>query len=275
VNPTSGDVSSIPLGEPCKQLSHATINDNPATFPDVTSINLVSHRAAILIKSSSLVAEVVGRHVFYNDCSFDGDDPAANTNDDAAIATDKSALLPGGAATFANYTSYARGINGVMVDIENLPAAPTASDFEFKVGNDSNPAGWVTAPAPTSVTLRVGAGASGSDRVTIIWADNAIEKQWMQLTVKATANTGLTIPDVFYFGNAIGETGNSPSDAGVTLADEVAVQTDPHTLMVNPTDITNICDFNRDRKVGPTDAIIVRDNATNMFLALQLITVPL
>ncbi|MCK4276086.1 MAG: right-handed parallel beta-helix repeat-containing protein, partial [Phycisphaerae bacterium] len=71
-------------------------------------------------------AEVVGRYVFYNNSFFDGNDPAPNACDDGAIATDKTALLPGGTGAFANYTSYARGINGVMVDIENLPAAPTA-----------------------------------------------------------------------------------------------------------------------------------------------------
>ncbi|MCK4283476.1 MAG: hypothetical protein KAX44_04095, partial [Candidatus Brocadiae bacterium] len=76
VNPTGGDCTSIPLPEPCKQLSHETINDDPATFPDVTSIPLDSHRAAILLKTAALdVASVVGRHVFYNHSAFDGDDP--------------------------------------------------------------------------------------------------------------------------------------------------------------------------------------------------------
>ena len=44
-------------------------------------------------------------------------------------------------ATGTNYTSYSRGINGVMVDIVGLPAVPTDADFEFKVGNDSDPDG--------------------------------------------------------------------------------------------------------------------------------------
>ena len=61
--------------------------------------------------------------------SFDGNDPAANAADDAAIATDKTALLPGQTATFANYTSYSRGINGIMVDIAGLPGNVTANDF--------------------------------------------------------------------------------------------------------------------------------------------------
>ncbi|MCK4275121.1 MAG: hypothetical protein KAX78_01300, partial [Phycisphaerae bacterium] len=139
---------------------------------------------------------------------------------------------------------------------------------------DSSPAGWVAAPAPTSVTVRPGAGAGGSDRVTLIWADNAIEKQWLEVTVLATVNTGLASDDVFYFGNAIGETGNSPADAEVTPIDEVAVRNNPRTLANNPAAIDDNYDFNRDRKVSPTDAIICRNNGTNSMTALQLISAP-
>lgn len=51
---------------------------------------------------STLPPEVVARHVFYNHSAFDGHDPAANTDDDNAIAIDKRALLPGRTADFAN-----------------------------------------------------------------------------------------------------------------------------------------------------------------------------
>ncbi|NQU25968.1 MAG: lamin tail domain-containing protein, partial [Candidatus Nealsonbacteria bacterium] len=43
--------------------------------------------------------EVVGRWVFYNESGFDGGLAEANEDDDQAVATDKTALLPGGAAT--------------------------------------------------------------------------------------------------------------------------------------------------------------------------------
>ena len=55
-------------------------------------------------------AAVVGRYVFYNNSVWDGDNPAANGGDDLAIALDKQALLPGQTASFANYTSYSRGL---------------------------------------------------------------------------------------------------------------------------------------------------------------------
>ena len=98
--------------------------------------------------------------MFYNNCALDGNNAAANTQDDAAIATDKSALSPGQPATFANYTSYVRGINGIMVDINGLATATTlgAADFQFKAGNDSHPegAGWTTAPDPSVAWRDIG-----------------------------------------------------------------------------------------------------------------------
>ncbi len=218
---------------------------------------------------------VVQRHIFYNHSAFDGEDVSANATDDSAIAPDKTALQPGQAAGFANYTSYSRGINGIMVDIAGLPGTLDAGDFHFTVGNDNDPSGWAAAPASESITVRSGAGVDGSARVTILWLDGAIQKQWLQVTVKATANTGLAADDVFYFGNAIGETDNSSIDAKVTPADEIAVRNNPASISVNPAEIDNPYDFNRDRKVSPTDAILCRNNGTNSATALQLITPPL
>jgi hypothetical protein len=219
-------------------------------------------------------ASVAGRRVFYNASAFDGNDAAANAADDGAIATDKSALLPGQTATFANYTSYDKGINGIMVDVANLAGTPTAADFSFKVGNDNAPSGWATAPAPTSVTVRSGAGTGGSSRVTILFADGAIAGQWLQVTVLATANTGLATPDVFYFGNAVGETGDNPANAEVTPSDEVAIRNGAHTLAASPAGVTDPCDINRDKKVGPTDEVLCRNHGTNSSTALKLIAVP-
>ncbi|MEE8452632.1 MAG: hypothetical protein V3R99_11980, partial [Thermoguttaceae bacterium] len=47
-------------------------------------------------------SQVVGRQVFYNNSSFDDNDPQPSAADDAAIATDKTALRPGEKATSAN-----------------------------------------------------------------------------------------------------------------------------------------------------------------------------
>ncbi len=218
-------------------------------------------------------AAITGRNVFYNNSKWDGNNPAPNVDDDQAVAPDKQALLPGQTATFANYTSFSRGINGIMVDIADLAGTPTASDFIFKVGNDNNPSNWPAAPAST-VNLRPGMGINGSDRVTIVWLDGTIKNTWLQVTVKAGDNTGLTTDDVFYFGNAIGETGNSTANAQVTPTDSLGVRNNPHTLADNPAEIDDNCDFNRDRKVGPSDIILCRNNGTNTANAIQFVTVP-
>ncbi len=218
-------------------------------------------------------SEVVGRHIFYNASYFDGNDPDADVQDDAAIAPDKVALLPGQTATFANYTSYSRGINGIMVDIAGLPNTPTAGDFTFKVGNDDNPGGGSQVPEPTSVTVRPGDGAGGSDRVTIVWPDKVIQKQWLQVTILATPNTGLVEPDVFYFGNAIGEGGNSIVDAKVNVSDFLGVR-DNQRNFLSPAPIDFRFDFDRDARVDIVDLLIARNNQTQFLNALRLITVP-
>ena len=192
------------------------------------------------------------------------------------------ALLPVGMATFANYTSYSRGINGVMIDMEGLSRPPGVNDFQFRMGNDNKPYGddpdswhddWPWAPTPTSITVRAGAGTEGSDRVTLLWADNLIQKRWLQVTVRATSTTGLAEDDVFYLGNAVGESGNALGDALVNATDEIGARNNPHGPF-NPAAINDVYDFNRDRLVNASDQIIARNNRTNPFTALKLIMPP-
>ncbi len=225
----------------------------------------------------AVMATVAGRYTFYHDSSWDTPTAEhADFNNDDVIAPDKVALTPGQTATFANYTSYSRGINGIMVDVAHLPEGVedlTAADFEFRVGNDSTPDAWPLAPAPSDIDVQHGEGLDGSDRVTIIWADNAIEKQWLQVTVKATANTGLMQEDIFYFGNAIGESGNSATDAFVNATDQIDARNNPH-FFFDPAPIDDRCDHDRDRNVNATDQIIARNNSTSFFNALKLISVP-
>jgi hypothetical protein len=173
---------------------------------------------------------VAGRFVFYNGSALDGNDPSPNANDDAAIATDKQALLPGQQATSANVTSFSGGINGIMVDVTGLadPADLTVANigdyFVFKAGNDSDPTAWDLAAAPSGVLVRQGAGVGGADRVEIVWADGAIRNRWLQVRILSQANgggAGLADDDVFYFGNL---TGDANGDAVVDAADYMALK---------------------------------------------------
>ncbi|KKM28035.1 hypothetical protein LCGC14_1568760, partial [marine sediment metagenome] len=220
-------------------------------------------------------AEVVGRHVFYNNSDFDGNDPAAGESDDAAIAVDKRALLPGETATFANYTSYLLGINGLMVDIVGSADADslTAADFSFRIGNDNSPNDWTAAPAPLPIAVRKGAGTDGADRITIRFADNAIENKWLEVTVLATAATGLIEPDVFYIGNAIADSGSNALNTIVNASDEIGARNFYHGPM-NQAAVDDVYDYNRDKQVNGTDQIIARNNQTNPLTMLRLITAP-
>jgi hypothetical protein len=218
-------------------------------------------------------ASIVERLVFYNQSFFDGNNAAATTGDDAAIDTTKQALLPGQTGSFLHYTGYSRGLNGIMVDLSGPHGTITAADFGFKVGNNNTPGSWGAAPAPTSVTLRAGAGIGGSDRYTLIWPNNAIQKTWLQVTVLANGNTNLPADDVFYFGNAVGEVGNSSANAIVTAADESLIRLN-FTTGFGTVPVTSPYDIDKNRFVQVSDAALSRANQTTAFSALRLIAPP-
>ncbi|HZN63975.1 MAG TPA: hypothetical protein VFB66_01655, partial [Tepidisphaeraceae bacterium] len=210
-------------------------------------------------------SEVAGRHVFYNNSAFDGQDPAANPADAGAVATDKEALSAGtGPGSFRNVTGYSKGINGVMVDL-SFPDSTALSDddFEFRVGTSGDPATWPVAPAPQSISH---SSAGGSDRFTIVWPDGAIKNQWLQVTVKATDNTSLTRPDVFYFGNLIGETGDGAAGGrlAVTMLDFLRTR----RALSPQAAVTNAYDFNRDGRVSVLDLALSRTNQSRTLGAI-------
>ncbi len=211
-------------------------------------------------------ASIEGRYVFYNGCAFDDNDTAASAADDAAIATDKEALRPGQIASLANYTSYSKGVNGIMVDVADPAGQITARNFRFRMGNSQDVDGWGTAPGPSSVVVRNGEGVGGSDRVTITWADQSIAKQWLEVTVVATG-IGLPGDDVFYFGNAVAEAGNS-SNTQVTTTDVLLARNNPRNFL-NPAGIEFLYDYNRDQRVNATDVLLARNNQTNFLTALK------
>ena len=209
-------------------------------------------------------ATVRDRHVFYNNSRFD--DPTYGLDNDDAIDTNKSALLGDQTATFSNYTNYAKGLNGIMVDIENLmiPEGISATDFEFRVGDDSETRQWNQAPLPTTVAARALPGTN-IHRVTIIWQDaDAVKNQWLQVKILPSENTGLTVPDVFYFGNLIGDTGDSPIAAVTDLTDlQLAF-----AHVFSAATIDSAFDVNRNGIVDFTDVQLMY---TNFFQRIRMI----
>ncbi len=213
--------------------------------------------------SINVAPQVLSRHVFYNNSAFDN--PASGGRDDDAIATDKRPLFPGNRATFENYTSYSRGINGVIVDLAVASLDVTEDDFEFRTGNSENLAQWVDTP-PASVSVSQNVGVAGSDRVTIIWPDDEIQDEWLQVTIKPTVDTGLTHADVFYFGNAMGESGDSPAHALVNAFDRAGPRDNAGSAT-----IVNRFDYDRDGNADGADISIARDNGTDIASDLELI----
>jgi autotransporter-associated beta strand protein len=211
---------------------------------------------------------VVSVAVFYNESTFDGQNGSSNLTDDNAVATDKTPLLPGQSASFANYTSYSKGLNGVMVNVADLLSVPRIDDFDFEVGNNSNVATWTQAPSPTYVNAYPGRGPNGSTQITLIWNDNAIQNEWLKVTMLANDHTGLPANYVFYFGNAIGETGDSTTNALVTSNDATRVGAN----FTASASVTNIYDINRDGVVNATDVSLVNANLTTGGNELKLIS---
>jgi beta-galactosidase len=232
------------------------------------------------IQISLIAPTVANESVFYfGSSAFDGSATSPSSADQNAVATDKSALVSGATATtasFSNISSYFDGINGILIDFANLPAGVTflASDFQFKVGNTSNSSTWSSAPAPTAVATWT--GSNGDTFADIVWANNAIEEEWLQVTVLADANTHLASNFVFYYGSEIGATGistaNTPNGSviRVTSADVVATQNNASLLQAVP--ITNLYDYNRDSKVTAADIVLCQNNTT-LLGGLVLITV--
>jgi hypothetical protein len=248
---------ALPVG-PCPVV--LTVTDEAGNQSTTT--------ASITIMASTYF--VADRLVFYSGSAL------AAAGHDFAIATDKRALLPGQVASFANYTSYERGLTGVMIDLFTQGPV-TLADFQFTAGGSApdavDPAAWSAAPAPESLLVRPGEGIGGTTRIEIRWADNALQNRWLRVALRANAVTGLLADDVFYFGNAIGETGDSASDARVTVIDEIAtrvrVQASPGIVT-----IAERYDFNRDGTVNAADEAIVHLHQTNVLDALQLLAAP-
>jgi ELWxxDGT repeat protein len=169
--------------------------------------------------------------------------------------------------TYDNLINSSRGINGLVFDIQNLPGSPSSSlsaaDFEFQMSPtgafieaEHPPANWSNAPAPSSIS--VVAGSQGSpDRVVLQWPDNAIANRWLRITVKATANTGLPQPEVYYIGHLLGETtGASGGVYTVSFADITPIR----SAVGQSVSASSIHDIDKNGTVAFADISAMRPN---------------
>ncbi len=241
------------------------------------------------ISAIAFPPSVAQRSLFYAHSSYDGFSGTGNAHDQAIAP--KVALLPGaGLSTFNSVSSYGAGINGIMIDVTaggNHSALVTnaKTDFTFKVSGpfaSNSPGTWTTlsgANLPT-VTLRTGAGVSGSDRVELTWPDGKIMDTWLEVVVKANADSGLAADDVFYFGSLPGDSGqgDDPGAAFVDATDEIADRVHQNSdLTLSSTyaaAVANPYDVNKDNQVDATDQIYARNFAVSN-PELDMINIPL
>ena len=217
--------------------------------------------------SINVVQSVVARHIFYNHSQWDL--ASSGLTDSDAIAPNKSVLREGETATFANYTSYIHGVNGLIIDVIGDASNITADDFEFKFGNVDDVDTWAVI-TPNVVVTSIGAGGvNGSNRVVLEFDNGAITGGWLQVRMLANSDTGLPADDVFYFGSAIGETGNSTVDARVDLEDLGLTRVNQTGF--GSTDILSVYDVNRDTRVDLVDVGLIRSNQSG-FTPINLIT---
>jgi hypothetical protein len=201
--------------------------------------------------------------VFYYGSKFDGNGstPQTLTNDLNAVASDKSYLLPGQQATFANVTSYTGGINGLLLDFANMSSGTVLnanSDFSFAVSNTGS--SWTALGTLPNIVMGTDPTNNGDVVADLVWSSGAATNEWLQVTVKATANTGLTSPATFYFGNLIGATGASTKNGKVLTVSAVDASNAAGAVgSLSPTSpgaVTSLYDFNRDGKITAVDASI-------------------
>jgi hypothetical protein len=141
-----------------------------------------------------LDARIIGSYIYHKGSTFD------STSVQAALDTGKSlAREESGSVTlsYSNMINTSRGLNGLVFDIENLPATSlSTSDFVFQMSpqgvytqSSNPPEGWTAAPAPSQIQV-IAASGGNPPRVIIRWADNDIKNRWLRVTIKSNEDTG-------------------------------------------------------------------------------------
>jgi hypothetical protein len=257
--------------------SDGTISSNPVT-------------ATVNISVAS--GQVLGNRLFYNNSRYDGHlpagslggDAAINSFDDDAIAPDKIGYSGTGGASFANISSFSKGITGVMIDVAAGPGthnliSKTSGDLSFVVAPSTFSAGsynqlstWTAAPAPTSVVVRMGAGVGGSDRIEITWAASvAVKNNWLGVRLKAGADSGLTNDDVFYFGSVVGDSGaGDPTGQAKTESTDGSLAVS--SILAATTPIYEALDYDKNGAVDAADVSTASGNNGTLIRYLGAVT---
>jgi ELWxxDGT repeat protein len=265
-------VMNIAEGSASSTPRHLTVMGDRLAFSASTA---TYGRELYILQLPTEQASVQASYIYHAGSSF------AGSGIQNALDTSKQLAKEGNeplTLTYDNLINSSRGINGLVFDIQNLPGGPSANltvdDFEFQMSPtgafieaDHPPAGWGVAPAPSSIN--VVAGSQGSpDRVVLQWPDNAIANRWLRITVKATANTGLPQPEVYYIGHLLGETtGASGGVYTVSFADITPIR----SAVGQSVSASSIHDIDKNGTVAFADISAMRPNVG---VQLTNITIP-
>jgi dienelactone hydrolase len=213
--------------------------------------------------------QVLGNRLFYNNSKYDGNNGGIAATDDAAIASDKTGYNGTGTATFANVSAFNKGITGIMVDLQSglgTHTAITAGDISFKVSPTTfvtttfnQLSTWSAGPTPAAVSVRIGAGQGGSDRLEITFGTSVVKNEWLEVNVHSGGNTGLSANDVFYFGSVIGDSGAADT-ALLAKTDGNDYNVPFNNIVGLTTPVWNLADYTKDGKVDGSDATTAISN---------------
>jgi len=228
-----------------------------------------------------ILATIANRQLFVNGSTFYGTGGANATNPSLnpirAIEPGKVALLPGARASVANFTNYSLGINGIVVDIANPGnlAAITATSFQFAVWNNfatTTPNFVSTSPLVTVSTI-AGGGQGGSDRIKLVFPNNTFTDTWLRVTVLVNTATGLTSPDIFYFGSVPYDVNSSAVSSVVTVnaIDLIRVRRSWNSGVVNVAN--RYLDADRSGRITIDDWNATRQRASTA-IRLRMFTAP-
>jgi hypothetical protein len=192
------------------------------------------------------------------------------------VDTGKSLVQEGSGPTVLgmnNLTNAAAGINGIVLDIQDLPQSSglDADDFVFQLSPggafDSGanpPAEWQAAPAPSSISVTPGEPA----RVLVEWPSGSIMNSWLRVTVLANEETGLSEPVTYYVGHLLGETtGPTEGFFTVSFADITPIRSEVGQTV----DASSVTDVDKNGTVAFADISSMRGNVGAQ---LTQITVP-
>jgi parallel beta-helix repeat protein len=239
---------------------------NFAVFLSATATDLGTNDTSELSpRIGSFQTRVLAGYFFYNNSAYDGRDPSAGAADDAAIAPDKFPTPNVHYATPPNYTSYDKGINGIMFDMVGLPAGShpvSAGDFGLQFWDTVRDASGhvrnrrTTPPPPSSITVRRGAGIDGSDRVTLIWPDGLLRNGWLGVSVRGGGGG--------WFGNLVGDAGGARYPNGIGNGSVFVVNAldlaATRARLGQAASLLSPYDYNRDGRIDALDLAAVRAN---------------